>query len=152
MDFFNLLYFLLYRFHSFLPNFLSIFLIHQLLRVIFQSSLYTLFTRKHLSICILNNSSPNKLFHNKSCSLCFANLYNSFSHCLVSNLVFNTSTTSPSTNSSLIYCRSVALVEIIINPGLNRSCINFWGLTCMVQFGSVLNRMPFLTQPSLFIR
>ncbi|KAK3539735.1 hypothetical protein QTP70_013049 [Hemibagrus guttatus] len=44
-------------------------------------------------------------------------------------------------------------MAVVINPGLDRSSMKFRVLTIrIVKFVNVLRRMPFLTQPSLFIR
>ncbi|KAK3562557.1 hypothetical protein QTP86_002036 [Hemibagrus guttatus] len=43
-------------------------------------------------------------------------------------------------------------MAVVVNPGLDRSSMQFVLTIRMVKFGNVLRRMPFLTQPSLFIR
>ncbi|KAK3534958.1 hypothetical protein QTP70_002052 [Hemibagrus guttatus] len=43
-------------------------------------------------------------------------------------------------------------MAVVVNPGLDRSGMKFVLTIRMVKFGNVLRRMPFLTQPSLFIR
>ncbi|KAK3572621.1 hypothetical protein QTP86_001123 [Hemibagrus guttatus] len=43
-------------------------------------------------------------------------------------------------------------MALVVNPGLDRYGMKFVRTIRMVKFGNVLRRMPFLTQPSLFIR
>ncbi|KAK3505899.1 hypothetical protein QTP70_003692 [Hemibagrus guttatus] len=43
-------------------------------------------------------------------------------------------------------------MAVVVNPGLDRSGMKFVLTIRMVKFGNVLRWMPFLTQPSLFIR
>ncbi|KAK3556533.1 hypothetical protein QTP70_009079, partial [Hemibagrus guttatus] len=43
-------------------------------------------------------------------------------------------------------------MAVVVNPGLDRSGMKFVLTIRMVKFGNVLCRMPFLTQPSFFIR